>query len=386
MVPFGVVAMIGVAAGILAAGLPADGAGIATIALIVVAAALWLLALTERVQDLRVSVAAFVGVGLAGVGVDVLQPRGPGFVAGYMALAGLALRAPRRLALAAGVPLLLGLAAAEARGSRTPTSAVLSVALGAGFLFLASSFAALNRDARRKAEELLRQQAVAQRARERAAALAERSRLARDLHDVLAHSLSGLNVHLEATRLLAQTIGGDQRLVSEISRAQALAREGMFEAKRAVRALRGDELPGPDALPRLIKEFSATTRVPASHQVVGDPVPLGADAGLTVFRTVQEALTNVAKHAGAGATARVTLRWTPGQVCVEILDQDGDGKDSGLPSGGSGLPGLRERAVQLGGELEASPAGTGFAVRLRLPTTTGSDGAGMNRDDGEDER
>ena len=366
LVPFGVVAMVGVGAGIVAAGLP-PGREALTLVLLVAAAALWALALTERVTDLRVVVPALVGVGLAGAGLDWLQSRGPGFVAGYMALAGLALRAPRRLALMAGVPVLAAVAATEARGSRTATSAVLSVALGAGFLFLVSAFAAMNRDARGQAVQLLEQQALTQRAREEAVALAERSRLARELHDVLAHSLAGLTVQLEAARLLADTSGSDAQVVEQIARAQALAREGMSDATRAVRALRGEEIPGPAALPRLVADFERSSGVPTALVVGGTAAPLAAEAGLTLYRTVQECLTNVAKHAGRGAAADVRVRWGVSEVEVAVTDRGGDGADSGMPSSGSGLAGMSERAASSGGKLVAGSTGSGFEVRLTLP-------------------
>ncbi len=368
LVRFGLVAMIGVGAGIVAAGSLSGAAGLLTAGLLVTASVAWAVALSERWSRLTISVPAFVVVGLCGAALDLVQPRGPGFVAGYMALTGLALRAPRRLALIAGAPVLAAVAAAEARGSRTPTSAVLSVALGAGFLFLASSIAAANREARQHAVRLLEQQALTQRAREEAAALAERSRLARELHDVLAHSLAGLSVQLEATRLLAETSGSDPRVGEQLTRALSLARDGMRDARRAVQALRGDVLPGLAGLDALVTEYSTTTGVPARLEVQGEPVPLGAEAGLTVYRCVQEALTNVTKHAGCGATVLVRMIWTEGAVQVLVLDRGGDGVDSGLPSSGAGLAGLAERVERLGGWLTAAGVDGGFEVTVQLPT------------------
>ena len=89
---------------------------------------------------------------------------------------------------------------------------------------------------------MLAQEAATRAAREQAAAFAERTRLARELHDVLAHTLSGLSVQLEGARLLAETAGADPRLVDQVSRAQTLARDGMGNAKRVVSALHGDAL------------------------------------------------------------------------------------------------------------------------------------------------
>ena len=169
-----------------------------------------------------------------------------------MAIAGLALRLPRRVAVRAGLVVVVAAGLAEARTSDQPLSAALNLALGAGFLFLAGAFAGVSRDAHAQASALLEQQQATRLAREEAAVLAERGRLARELHDVLAHTLSGLAVQLEGTRLLAGKLGADQRVVEQISDAQRLARDGMASARRAVSTLRGDTLPGPADLPELI--------------------------------------------------------------------------------------------------------------------------------------
>jgi len=233
MVAFGVVAMVGVAIGVFAAGLPAGAAGAAVVLLLLLVTALWTIGLS-RVTDQRLVVPAMMGVGLAGAGLDLLQSRGPAFVAGYMGLTGLALRASRRVAIIAGLPVLAVLAVAEARRSAAPGSAALSVVLGAGFLFVASAFATANRDARVQAERLLAEEAALAAARAEAAAMAERARIARELHDVLAHTLSGLAVQLEATGLLARSTGADPQLVEQLARSRHLAREGMAGARRAV--------------------------------------------------------------------------------------------------------------------------------------------------------
>jgi len=372
MRPFGLVTLAGVLAGTVAAGLPAGPAGVAFVVLIAVAAVLWVVGLLPRGADLRLVVPALTGVGLAGAGADlVVGSRGPAFVLGYMGLTGLALRAPRCLALACGLPVLAALAVAEGRGSADPGSSVLSVALGAGFLFVASSLAAAQADAREQVEQRLLEQTALAAAREEAAALAERTRLARELHDVLAHSLAGLSVQLEATRLLATTTGADPALVEQVTRAQHLARDGMAGARRAVSALRGEQLPGPDQLPALVADHRAATGMPAQLTVDGAPRPLATEAGLAVYRAVQEALTNAAKYAGRGAEVEVVVDWSvAGEITVRVSDAGGDGVPAGLPSGGFGLSGLAERAALLGGRASSGPLGGehgGFAVELRLP-------------------
>jgi signal transduction histidine kinase len=234
-------------------------------------------------------------------------------------------------------------------------------------LFITSAFAAVSLDARQHAEALLAQEAAASEARQRAAALAERSRLARDLHDVLAHSLSALAVQLEATRLTAINMGAGAKLVGEVASARKLTCIGMLDARRALQMLREGETPGPDCLPGLISETAAALGIPITLEVHGIPRALGGDAGLALYRVVQEALTNVAKHAGRGAEVTVRLVWTSGGVEVSIADSGGDGVDAGLPSSGWGLAGMLERATLAGGGLRADRSDDGFAVQLWLP-------------------
>jgi signal transduction histidine kinase len=364
--PLAVIVMTGVGAGVFAAGLPAGAAGASTVGLLVTAVSLSVVALSKRVHGLRVVVPSLVGVGLCGAALD-WQADGPGFVAGYVSLMGLALRAPRRVALLAGIPVVAALAAEETYESTNPATASLTVLLAGGLLFIISAFAAVSLDARHQAEALLAQQAATGQAREHAAALAERSRLARDLHDVLAHSLSALAVQLEAARLMAITTGAGGAIVRQITFAHKLTCIGMLDARRALETLRGDQHPGPGSLPSLIVETAAVLGLPLNLHVDGVPRALDRAAGLTLYRVVQEALTNVVKHAGRGAQVTVRLVW--GADCVElsIVDSGGDGAEAGLPSGGFGLASMAERASLNGGRLDAAPAGEGFAVRLWLP-------------------
>jgi signal transduction histidine kinase len=203
-------------------------------------------------------------------------------------------------------------------------------------------------------------------AREEAAALGERQRLARELHDVLAHTLSGLAVQLEGARLLAERTGADPRLAQQVTHAQRLACDGMTSAKRAVATLRGEELPGPAHLPALIEQ-TRLAGLPVTYTVTGDPRPLPGESGLAVYRMVQEALTNTAKYAGRGASATVTLTWTDTALTAEVTDAGGDRTHAGLPSGGYGLAGLGERAALAGGRLDAGPTADGWRVTLAMP-------------------
>jgi signal transduction histidine kinase len=362
------IVMTGVGAGIIAAGLPAGVAGVSTVSLLVVAALLSVVALSGRVRDLRVVVPALIGVGLCGAGLD-WQADGPGFVAGYVSLVGLGLRAPRRVAVLAGLPVVAAIATEETYGSTHPPTTSLAVLFASGLLFTISAFAAVSQDARRHAEVLLAHQAATGEARQRAAALAERSRLARDLHDVLSHSLSGLAVQLEATRLMAITTGAGASLVGQVASAHKLTCIGMLEARRALQMLRGDEAPGPASLPDLVAETAAALGIPITLEIDGVPRPLSPDAGVTLYRVVQEALTNVAKHAGHGARVSVRLVWASGGAEVSIVDRGGDGIDAGLPSSGFGLTSMADRAALNGGWLHAGHTDGGFAVILRLPAS-----------------
>ena len=148
-----------------------------------------------------------------------------------------------------------------------------------------------------QAEQLLIELEETRGAELRAAALAERQRLARDMHDVLAHSLSGLLLQLEGARLLAVSNPADERLAGTIDRAHELARNGLDEARRAIGMLRDDELPGPDRLAALTGSFQADTGVPARFTSSGSPGELASAVRLALYRVTQEALTNVRKHA-----------------------------------------------------------------------------------------
>jgi len=366
LAPLLLIAIAGVGGGILAGGLPAGPAGPVTVGLLAIAAALAAAGLSGRVGGRRIAVPALVGVGICGAGLDLLAD-GTGYVIGYMAVVGLALRSPPRVAVLAGCPIVAAIAGVEAADAVNPAATTLAVLSAFGFLFTISEFAAASLDARHQAEALLAQETAAGEAREREAALAERSRLARDLHDVLAHSLSVLAVQLETARLTAITEAAGANLVGQITSAHKLTRIGVLNARRALAMLRDDEPPGPASLPGLVSETAAALGVPIALEVDGVPRSLDPEAGLMLYRVVQEALTNVAKHAGRGVRVTVRLTWAADGVDVSVVDSGGDGTGVGLPSGGLGLTGMSERAGLIGGRLRAGCSDDGFAVRLWLP-------------------
>jgi signal transduction histidine kinase len=202
----------------------------------------------------------------------------------------------------------------------------------------------------------------------------ERARLARELHDVVAHQLSAIAVQAGAARLAAA--GDPQASAAAIAAIERQARGGLTELNQLVRELRPAEDTGPgmspqqrlDDIPSLIKR-AGESGLRAQLRVDGEPRPLPAAVELAGYRVVQESLTNAIRYA-AGAAATVRLAYRDDGIMVEVTD-DGPGAAAdaaAIPGGGVGLAGLRERARLLGGQLEAgSAAERGFAVRAFLP-------------------
>lgn len=187
----------------------------------------------------------------------------------------------------------------------------------------------------------------------------ERQRLAREIHDTIAQSLAGIVTQLEAA------VGGERQ-----ERALALAREALGEARRSVLDLAPQPLDGaslPAALASVVRG-DAVRDLGAELVVTGDPQPLHPEVESTVLRVVQEALTNVAKHAGASRVA-VTLSYDGAELLLDVRD-DGVGFDPAgpVPDGSFGLRGMRQRAERLAGALTVeSRPGRGTAISLRLP-------------------
>lgn len=197
--------------------------------------------------------------------------------------------------------------------------------------------------------------------------LAERSHIAREIHDILAHSLSAQLVHLEGARLLI--VGGrTDEALERVERARGLARSGLEETRRAVATLRGDIPPMDEVLRELAEEHRTLADARCEVSITGEPGELQPKAGLAVIRTTQEALTNVRKHA-PGADVAIGLRYPAGWCELEVTDSGGTDDPGSLAAsgGGYGLVGMRERAELIGGTLDAGPVGKGFRVLLRVP-------------------
>ncbi len=346
-----------------------SGRGLAIGIAIAVFAVAWVGAMRLRGARVQVQLPLFLGLILSSAALVWLQPNGPGILGVFVAVGVAAMRGRGPVgAIGAVVGLVAVVAAGIAVTHRSGLSIVLS-ALGVTAFYLISLQARRLREGQEQAERLLVELERTRDAQAEAAALEERQRLAREVHDVLAHSLSGLVLQLEGARLLAAQPGRgvDPELAGTIDRAHHLAKSGLDEARRAIGMLRGDELPGPERLDALAREFERDSAVPCRLDVCGAERELGSDARLTVYRVAQEALTNVRKHADA-RLVEVRLGYEPGGTRLSIEDYARNGVRPAPPAGGGyGLTGMRERAQLLGGTLEAGATGSGFRVELWVP-------------------
>jgi signal transduction histidine kinase len=208
------------------------------------------------------------------------------------------------------------------------------------------------------------QRAVESEARE--GALAERARIAREIHDVLGHSLSGIAMQLDLADALQGSGRGEEAAIA-VRRARALAVESISETRRAVHALREDTLPLQETL-RLMADGAV-----ASFEVRGEAGSVRVETAHTVIRTAQESLTNAVKHA-PGAIRTMTLTFHEDTVSLLVTNGPGQAPRPSETTAGSGmgLVGMRERAALLGGTLQAGPdlqasmAG-GWRVELEVP-------------------
>lgn len=202
----------------------------------------------------------------------------------------------------------------------------------------------------------------------RAAALDERARIAREIHDVLAHALGGLTVQLEAAELLLAERGDVDGALERIRGCQRTAREGLEEARSAVAALRSDAPPLQDSLAGLLDAHRAQG---ARGELVieGATRTLSPEIALTLMRTVQEALTNARRHA-PGSVVHVRLSYDAVGTSVTVNNDAtplSPAAGAAGPSGGYGLTGMRERLELAGGRLDAGPSPDGWMVHAEIP-------------------
>jgi signal transduction histidine kinase len=247
---------------------------------------------------------------------------------------------------------------------------VLGVTAGLTAVLLGGLYRAQADKVREQAALLLAEGAVVREEQARSAALAERARIAREVHDVLAHTLSGLRIQLEAAHMLLGNDGDPARAASHVDRARRLANAGIEETRRALGALRGESQQTHRLLTELVEGYRADAAGHGRFTMTGNPRPLPPDVALTIYRTAQEGLTNVRRHA-PGASVDVHLDIGDDAVMLSVSDSGAarplDQPPSAGDGSGYGLLGMRERAVLLGGALSAGPDGDGWRVILTVP-------------------
>lgn len=310
----------------------------------------------------------------------------PATVMGYSAIA----YGPRWAGAASFVLLLAGavsraLTTLVVRPAPPVPPGTLSLMVGVPFLVAGAVWLAgsLRRASFRRTESLRDRARLLEEGRRqevRIELLAERSRISREVHDVVAHSLSGIIAQADGGRFAARQ--DPEKAVQVLAGIAATGREALGDVRGLLAMLRdagpddepddaGRPQPGTGDVGALVEQVRAGG-LPVDLRVTGTPRPVGSGAGLTAYRVVQEALTNVVKHAGRGARTRVGLDWGADELTVRIRDDGGRGPRPEPPRGGHGLTGMRERAALHGGSVEAGPQPDGgFSVRLRLPLPPG---------------
>lgn len=195
-----------------------------------------------------------------------------------------------------------------------------------------------------------------------------RNEIARELHDVVAHSLSVIIVQAQGGKALAAK--KPDQAIEVLDTIADTGRQALTEMRRIVGVLREGPQdpdyrpnPGLDEIPEMVARAGDRVRL----EVAGAPPQVPPSLALTVYRVVQEAVTNFLKHAGPDAHAHVRLDYLPAEINIEVSD-DGLGARASSDGRGHGLRGMRERVTSMGGQLSASPApDSGFLVQVRLP-------------------
>ncbi|HEY7485728.1 MAG TPA: sensor histidine kinase [Streptosporangiaceae bacterium] len=283
-----------------------------------------------------------------------------------------------------------------------PNDGVLSLGV-VGITFAVAYALGTGARARRDRIAMLEERARRLAGEQEAAATRERERIAREMHDILAHSMSMVVIQAEAGPVAVRT---DPDKAEEVfDTISATAREALAQLRRALGVLRAGEAerhpqPGLDSLPSLVDDVRRTG-LAVTLEEDGEPRPVPPDLAATAYRIVQESLTNAVKHAAA-SSVRVRLRWRDAELHIEVRDDGRGAADGGVPSsggsaedgggpgrgrepgggvpgegresGGHGLAGMRERVAAAGGELIHGPGrdGVGYRVAASLPLTSAS--------------
>jgi|HubBroStandDraft_2_1064218.scaffolds.fasta_scaffold33526_1 signal transduction histidine kinase len=224
-----------------------------------------------------------------------------------------------------------------------------------------------------QAAELLAQREQAEAERRRADLLAERARIAREIHDVLAHSLGALGIQIQASRLVLTDRGDIGKADELLAAAQKMAAEGLSETRRALHALRTDMLPLGEELARATGTYAERYRVKVGVHSEGTPRPVPPDATVALLRIAQEAVVNAAKHA-AGQPVKIRLAYEPAEVRLTVTNDltavSAENAGTALVSTadtGYGLTGMRERLRLLNGTLETARRDGQWVVTVQLP-------------------
>jgi signal transduction histidine kinase len=317
----------------------------------------------ERSVELQTVVIAVMGA--AGVAIAGLQPKGASDVAAGVAVFMAITRLPFNagVAIAGAVTVALGAVTAAAGSS---SSAVAAGTLVTVLVGVVAQFLKQSRESQDRTEILLAQLEDARDDQARAAAIAERGRIASELHDVLAHSLSGAAIQLQGARKLAEREHAQPPLSDAIDRASELVKAGLANARQAVGTLRGDTLPTLAQLPALIDSYKADMNLDVTLRIEGQERTLLADPSLALYRAAQEALTNVARYAPSACTT-VTVRYEPAGTRLSVENgASATGPRPGM-GGGRGLQGLCERIEQAGGTMSAGATPEGWRVEIQVP-------------------
>ncbi|MDV7221564.1 sensor histidine kinase [Streptomyces prunicolor] len=327
------------------------GGAVGIVLAAVVGWAFWRTTLAHRLWPSVALMAVLLGMAVGGQAAGFTVPA-------LVIWCGCAVSSLERLPIAVAVPVT---AVSLAIFAAVNNDVWLTTAVTTAGLALAGYTLRLDAEARGNAQRLLTQERMARTAEAESAALAERARIAREIHDVLAHSLSAQLVHLEAARLLIERGADRETILERVVAARGMARDGLVETRQALSALRGEMSPLEDFLTEIV---GTTGR--AEVTVTGDRRQLPAEASQAVRRVAQEALTNVRKHA-PGAKVLLTLDYGEHEVTLDVRDSGGSPGELTGAGGGYGLLGMRERAELLGGSLRAGPDEEGFVVTLKVP-------------------
>ncbi|MEY9847615.1 sensor histidine kinase [Streptacidiphilus sp. MAP5-3] len=209
------------------------------------------------------------------------------------------------------------------------------------------------------------------------AVAAERARIARELHDVVAHNVSVMIVQADGASYVMDS--SPEQAKEALATIAGTGRQALAEMRRLLGLLRAEDSvgeyvpqPGVEQLPDLLEQVRSAG-LPVEFRIEGEPRPLPRGVELTAYRIVQEALTNARKHGGPEASAKVQLRFHDGDLAM-IIEDDGRGASAELARGGGedgfghGLIGMRERVGMVGGSLDAGPrSGGGFRIEAVLP-------------------